>query len=146
MALIASAVESHKSAGNPYLVYLRHPTTGGGPWRHGGSLGHMTFAQPGALLGFLGPRVYESLHGEAFPSGVQTAENLTLHGVVDAVVPLGGLRSVLVNSLRYARHGTSSYERAGSPSRVGSPVGGCFRCGASSGLGGQGVGRRPSFT
>ncbi|RAX46168.1 acetyl-CoA carboxyl transferase [Arthrobacter sp. AQ5-06] len=107
MALIASAVERHKSAGNPYLVYLRHPTTGGAmaSW---GSLGHLTFAQPGALLGFLGPRVYEALHGEPFPAGVQTAENLERHGLVDAVVPLDGLRSVVSDTLRYAWPGGSS--------------------------------------
>ncbi|GAA2845173.1 carboxyl transferase domain-containing protein [Paenarthrobacter ilicis] len=114
MALIASAVESHKSAGNPYLVYLRHPTTGGAmaSW---GSLGHVTFAQPGALLGFLGPRVYESLHGEPFPSGVQMAENLARHGVVDAVVPVDGLRSVLVASLRYGHQNAAPDAGADSP-------------------------------
>ena len=59
----------------PYLVYLRNPTTGGvlASW---GSLGHVTVAEPGALIGFLGPRVYQALYGEAFPEGVQTAENL----------------------------------------------------------------------
>ena len=87
MVKIAAAVELHKRAHLPYLVYLRHPTTGGvfASW---GSLGHITVAEPGALVGFLGPRVYEHLYGEPFPSGVQTAENLQRHGVIDAVVPL----------------------------------------------------------
>lgn len=91
MVEIVAAVQAHRSAGLPYLVYLRHPTTGGvmASW---GSLGHVTAAEPGALLGFLGPRVYEALHGEQFPSGVQTAENLFDHGLVDAVVPAEGLR------------------------------------------------------
>ncbi|MGP0224929.1 carboxyl transferase domain-containing protein [Paenarthrobacter sp. NCHU4564] len=86
MVEIVAAVQAHRSAGLPYLVYLRHPTTGGvmASW---GSLGHVTAAEPGALLGFLGPRVYEALHGEVFPAGVQTAENLFDHGLVDAVVP-----------------------------------------------------------
>lgn len=90
MVEIVAAVQTHRSAGLPYLVYLRHPTTGGvmASW---GSLGHVTAAEPGALLGFLGPRVYEALHGEAFPAGVQTAENLFDHGLVDAVVPPEGL-------------------------------------------------------
>ena len=63
MVKIAAAVTLHKQAHLPYLVYLRHPTTGGvfASW---GSLGHVTFAQPGALVGFLGPRVYEQLYGE----------------------------------------------------------------------------------
>ena len=91
MVKIAAAVELHKQAHLPYLVYLRHPTTGGvfASW---GSLGHVTAAEPGALIGFLGPRVYEHLYGEPFPSGVQTAENLHRHGVIDGVVPLELLR------------------------------------------------------
>ncbi|MFJ4171181.1 carboxyl transferase domain-containing protein [Paenarthrobacter sp. NPDC089714] len=90
MVEIVAAVQAHRDAGLPYLVYLRHPTTGGvmASW---GSLGHVTAAEPGALLGFLGPRVYSALHGEEFPSGVQTAENLFDHGLVDAVVPPKGL-------------------------------------------------------
>lgn len=84
MAALANAVTAHKAAGLPYLVYLRHPTTGGvfASW---GSLGHVTFAEPGALVGFLGPKVYSALHGEEFPAGIQTAENLHAHGLIDAV-------------------------------------------------------------
>ncbi|MFD7075507.1 carboxyl transferase domain-containing protein [Nocardioides sp. NPDC059952] len=86
MVRIAEAVTRHKTAGLPYLVYLRHPTTGGvmASW---GSLGHVTVAEPGALLGFLGPKVYEVLNGRPFPSGVQVSENLFAHGLVDGVVP-----------------------------------------------------------
>ena len=85
MVKIAAAVQLHKQAHLPYLVYLRHPTTGGvfASW---GSLGHVTIAEPGALIGFLGPRVYEQLYGEPFPTGIQTAENLQRHGVIDGVV------------------------------------------------------------
>ena len=98
MVKIAAAVTLHKRAHLPYLVYLRHPTTGGvfASW---GSLGHVTFAQPGALIGFLGPRVYEQLYGEPFPPGVQTAENLQRHGVIDAVVPLQELRDTIDRAL-----------------------------------------------
>lgn len=99
MVKITAAVELHKKAHLPYLVYLRHPTTGGvfASW---GSLGHVTAAEPGALIGFLGPRVYEHLYGEPFPSGVQTAENLQRHGVIDAVVPLEVLRATLDRALK----------------------------------------------
>lgn len=85
MAEISRAVMAHRAAGLPYLVHLRHPTTGGvfASW---GSLGHVTVAEPGALVGFLGPKVYEALNGEPFPDGVQRAENLRDHGVIDAVV------------------------------------------------------------
>ncbi|WP_422744853.1 carboxyl transferase domain-containing protein [Mycobacterium sp. WMMD1722] len=98
MVKIAAAVELHKRARLPYLVYLRHPTTGGvfASW---GSLGHLTAAEPGALIGFLGPRVYEHLYGEPFPAGVQTAENLYRHGVIDGVVPLPLLRATLHRAL-----------------------------------------------
>jgi len=86
MVKISGAVAAHKAAGLPYLVYLRSPTTGGvlASW---GSLGHLTVAEPGALVGFLGPRVYQALYGEPFPEGVQTAENLYAHGLLDAVLP-----------------------------------------------------------
>jgi len=84
MAAITQAVVEHKAAGLPYLVYLRHPTTGGA-FASWGSLGHVTYAEPGALVGFLGPRVYEALYGEAFPIGVQQSENLAAHGIVDDV-------------------------------------------------------------
>jgi acetyl-CoA carboxylase carboxyl transferase subunit beta len=99
MVRISAAVATHKSAGLPYLVYLRHPTTGGvmASW---GSLGHITVAEPEALVGFLGPRVFEALYGEPFPEGVQTAENLFAHGIVDAVVPADEIGDVLDRALK----------------------------------------------
>ncbi|MDV6311683.1 carboxyl transferase [Gordonia amicalis] len=99
MVAITGAVTAHKAAGLPYLVYLRHPTTGGvfASW---GSLGHVTWAQPGALVGFLGPRVYEGLYGEPFPDGVQTAENLVRTTVVDDVVEPEALAGRLSSVLR----------------------------------------------
>jgi acetyl-CoA carboxylase beta subunit/acetyl-CoA carboxylase alpha subunit len=85
MIRISAAIAAHKAAGLPYLVYLRNPTTGGvmASW---GSLGHVTIAEPEALVGFLGPRVFEALYGTAFPAGVQTSENLYAHGIIDGVV------------------------------------------------------------
>jgi acetyl-CoA carboxylase beta subunit/acetyl-CoA carboxylase alpha subunit len=84
MIAISAAVAAHKAAGLPYLVYLRNPTTGGvmASW---GSLGHVTVAEPGALVGFLGPRVFEALYGRPFPADVQTSENLFAHGIIDGV-------------------------------------------------------------
>jgi acyl-CoA carboxylase subunit beta len=98
MITISRALMDHKAAGLPYLVHLRHPTTGGvfASW---GSLGHVTVAEPGALIGFLGPKVYEALHGEPFPSGVQTAENLAAHGVIDGVVDTADLPFLLDRAL-----------------------------------------------
>lgn len=85
MVEISRALMDHRAAGLPYLVHLRHPTTGGvfASW---GSLGHVTVAEPEALVGFLGPKVFEALHGRPFPPRVQTAENLAAKGVIDGVV------------------------------------------------------------
>jgi acetyl-CoA carboxylase carboxyl transferase beta subunit len=98
MVKISAAVAAHKAAGLPYLVYLRSPTTGGvfASW---GSLGHVTAAEPGAMIGFLGPRVYEALYGEPFPEGVQTAENLYANGLLDAVVPPEHVRDIAASVL-----------------------------------------------
>jgi acetyl-CoA carboxylase carboxyl transferase beta subunit len=115
MVKISAAVAAHRAAGLPYLVYLRHPTTGGvlASW---GMLGHVSAAEPGALLGFLGPRVYQALNGEPFPDGVQTAENLFRHGLIDAVVEPEDLRRIAVDVLDIL-------------SRVASPVIGSTRTG-----------------
>lgn len=98
MTRIAAAIAAHRASGTPYLVYLRHPTTGGvlASW---GSLGHVTAAEPGALIGLLGPRVQHVLHGAALPDHVQRAENLYTHGLVDAVVAPEDLRDVAVRVL-----------------------------------------------
>jgi acetyl-CoA carboxylase beta subunit/acetyl-CoA carboxylase alpha subunit len=98
MVKITGAVRAHRQAGLPYLVYLRHPTTGGvmASW---GSLGHMNVAEPGALLGFLGPRVSEALHGEAFPGNVQVAENLFNKGLIDGVVEPAALPEIIARAL-----------------------------------------------
>jgi acetyl-CoA carboxylase beta subunit/acetyl-CoA carboxylase alpha subunit len=98
MVRISKALMAHKAAGLPYLVHLRHPTTGGvfASW---GSLGHVTVAEPGALIGFLGPKVYQALHGEEFPAGVQTAEHLAAHGVIDGVVTAEDLPVLLDRAL-----------------------------------------------
>ena len=98
MVRISQAVAAHKAAGLAYLVYLRHPTTGGvmASW---GSLGHVTVAEPGALVGFLGPRVYEALYDRPFPAGVQTSENLYAHGIIDAVLPPEALADIVDRAL-----------------------------------------------
>jgi acetyl-CoA carboxylase carboxyl transferase subunit beta len=98
MTRIAAAIADHKAAGLPYLVYLRHPTTGGvmASW---GSLGHVTVAEPEALLGFLGPRVYQALYDRDFPAGVQTSENLAAHGLIDAVVEPADIADLLDRTL-----------------------------------------------
>lgn len=107
MVKITGAVRAHRQAGLPYLVYLRHPTTGGvmASW---GSLGHINVAEPGALLGFLGPRVYEALHGEAFPGNVQVSENLFNKGLIDGVVEPAELADLVRRALDILAPGPDS--------------------------------------
>ncbi|UDY23256.1 acetyl-CoA carboxylase carboxyltransferase subunit alpha/beta [Nocardioides sp. Kera G14] len=98
MVRIGEALLAHKAAGLPYLVYLRHPTTGGvmATW---GSLGHITVAEPRALLGFLGPKVVELVTGSPLPPDVQTAENLGTNGIIDGVLLPEELRDVATQVL-----------------------------------------------
>lgn len=98
MVEISRALMELRAAGLPYLVHLRHPTTGG-VYASWGSLGHVTVAEPGALVGFLGPKVFEALNGEPFPEGVQVAENLAAKGVIDAVVPAEELPELVDRAL-----------------------------------------------
>ncbi|MEZ5322070.1 MAG: carboxyl transferase domain-containing protein [Microthrixaceae bacterium] len=69
----------------PFVVYLAHPATGGvlASW---GSLGDVTWAEPGALVGFTGPRVAEQLGEPILPPESQRAESLYRHGILDAIV------------------------------------------------------------
>ena len=98
MVDISRAIMKHRKSGLPYFVHLRHPTTGGvfASW---GSLGHVTVAEPAALTGFLGPKVYELLNGEPFPAGVQVSENLVSNGLIDATITFEQLPQVLDNFL-----------------------------------------------
>ena len=118
MATITAAVAAHQAAGLPYLVYLRHPTTGGvfASWA---SVGQLTLAEPGALIGFLGPRVYQALTGAA--DGVQTAENLLAHGLVDAVVAADELAGYLARVLSALASGPAPVP-APTPAAVAAPA------------------------
>ena len=98
MVDIARVAGEHLTTGQVRIGWLRNPTTGGvmATW---GSYADITAAEPGALLGFLGPRVYEALYDQPFPPGVQTAENLADVGIIDDVVPLSGLRDWMAHTL-----------------------------------------------
>ncbi|AZA10976.1 carboxyl transferase domain-containing protein [Corynebacterium gerontici] len=91
MVSITTAVYRHKDAHLPFMVYLRNPTTGGvmASW---GSAGHITYAEPDALLGFLGPRVVELTTGRSIPAHIQSGEHLSEKGVIDGVIPPEQLR------------------------------------------------------
>ena len=93
------AVEILREAGKPYIVVLTNPTTGGVTASYA-MLGDVHIAEPGALIGFAGPRVIEQTIREKLPSGFQRAEYLKAHGMVDMVVHRHQLRPVLSSLCR----------------------------------------------
>ena len=94
MAKLAAAAGRLRSAGLPYVVCLTHPTTGGvlASW---GSLGTVTFALPGALVGFAGPRVVELLTGRPLGARVQRSETLLAQGLIDDVIAPSAVRDAV---------------------------------------------------
>ena len=87
-------VQRLKDAGLPYIVVLTHPTTGGVTASYA-MLGDVHIAEPGALIGFAGPRVIEQTIREQLPDGFQRAEYLLEHGMIDMVVHRHEMRSTL---------------------------------------------------
>jgi acetyl-CoA carboxylase carboxyl transferase subunit beta len=88
------AVQELREAKLPYIVVLTNPTTGGVTASYA-MLGDIHLAEPGALIGFAGPRVIEQTIREKLPDGFQRAEYLEAHGMVDAVVRRHELRPTL---------------------------------------------------
>jgi acetyl-CoA carboxylase carboxyl transferase subunit beta len=93
------AVEMLREAKKPYIVVLTNPTTGGVTASYA-MLGDVHVAEPGALIGFAGPRVIEQTIREKLPEGFQRAEYLKDHGMVDMVVHRHELRSTLARLCR----------------------------------------------
>jgi acetyl-CoA carboxylase carboxyl transferase subunit beta len=82
----------------PYISILTHPTTAGVMASYA-SLGDVILAEPGALIGFAGPRVIKETTQQALPEGFQTAEFLWEHGLVDQIVPRPEMRKRLISLL-----------------------------------------------
>jgi len=93
------AVEELNEAGLPYIVVLTHPTTGGVTASYA-MLGDVHLAEPGALIGFAGPRVIEQTIREKLPEGFQRSEYLAAHGMVDQVVHRHHMRTTLSSLVR----------------------------------------------
>src|ERR1700692_3902415 len=93
------AVQMLREARKPYLVVLTNPTTGGVTASYA-MLGDVQIAEPGALIGFAGPRVIEQTIREKLPEGFQRAEYLKEHGMVDMVVHRHKLRGTLAELCR----------------------------------------------
>jgi acetyl-CoA carboxylase carboxyl transferase subunit beta len=92
-------VQKLREAREPYIVVLTNPTTGGVTASYG-MLGDVHIAEPGALIGFAGPRVIEQTIREKLPEGFQKSEYLKEHGMVDMVVHRHQLRSTLAELCR----------------------------------------------
>jgi acetyl-CoA carboxylase carboxyl transferase subunit beta len=92
-------VQRLREARKPYIVVLTNPTTGGVTASYA-MLGDVHIAEPGALIGFAGPRVIEQTIREKLPEGFQRAEYLKDHGMVDMVVHRHELRATLARLCR----------------------------------------------
>ena len=99
MAKTSAAVADFQEAGGLYISVLTHPTTGG-VIASFASLGDIILAEPGALIGFAGPRVIEQTIGQKLPEGFQRSEFQQEHGFVDQIVPPHEMRAVLARILR----------------------------------------------
>lgn len=103
MAKTSAAVQRFSENGGLYIAVMTNPTTGGVTASFA-SLADITLAEPGALIGFAGPRVIEQTIGSKLPEGFQTAEYLMEHGFVDAIVPIKEQRKVLTQILKLHSH------------------------------------------
>jgi len=93
-------VQMLRESRKPYIVVLTNPTTGGVTASYA-MLGDVQIAEPGALIGFAGPRVIEQTIREKLPEGFQRAEYLLAHGMIDMVVPRSDLREKLALIISY---------------------------------------------
>jgi acetyl-CoA carboxylase carboxyl transferase subunit beta len=100
MAKISAALMRLDEARLPYISVLTDPTTGGVTASYG-MLGDLNLAEPGALIGFAGPRVIEQTIRQKLPDGFQRSEFLLKHGVLDAVVPRLEMKQYLAKALRF---------------------------------------------
>jgi acetyl-CoA carboxylase carboxyl transferase subunit beta len=100
MAKIASALARLREARLPFLSILTDPTTGGVTASFA-MLGDLNIAEPGALIGFAGPRVIEQTIRQSLPEGFQRSEFLLDHGFLDLIVPRGELKATAARCLRH---------------------------------------------
>ena len=100
MAKISAALMLLDEKAVPYISVLTDPTTGGVTASFA-MLGDLNIAEPGALIGFAGPRVIEQTIRQKLPEGFQRSEFLVQHGFLDAIVPRQDLRSFLARSFDF---------------------------------------------
>jgi len=100
LAKVASALARLDDARVPYISVLTDPTTGGVSASYA-MLGDLNIAEPGAMIGFAGPRVIEQTIRQKLPEGFQTAEFLLEHGFLDAIVPRKELKAYISRALGF---------------------------------------------
>ena len=107
MAKTCGALAYHAKAKLPYISVLTHPTTAGVMASYA-SVGDLIIAEPGAMIGFAGPRVIKDTTQAELPPGFQTSEFLLDHGLIDAIVPRKEMKEQLVKYLDYFAGGQKS--------------------------------------
>ena len=112
MAKTSAAVRRHSDAGLLYLTILTDPTLGGVTASFAMD-GDIIIAEPGATIGFAGPRVIEQTIRKKLPQGFQTAEFLLEHGFVDLIVPRHEQKETIASLLKLHRQGTAQEEKKG---------------------------------
>lgn len=111
MAKTTAALGRLARIGMPYISLLTDPTVGGVPASYA-MLGDVLLAEPGAFIGFAGPRVIEEAIKQKLPPGTATSESMLVHGMIDMVCPRAELRPTLSRLLRLL---TSASYRAQDP-------------------------------
>ena len=110
MAKTSAAIKRHSDAGLLYISVLTDPTTGGVTASFA-MLGDIILAEPGALIGFAGPRVIEQTIGQKLPEGFQRSEFLLEHGFIDGIVERPQLKSTLSRIIKmHTQKGSIHYD------------------------------------
>ena len=100
MAKTSAALAYHAKSHLPYISILTHPTTAGVMASYA-TLGDLILAEPGAMIGFAGPRVIKDTTQAELPPGFQTAEFLLDHGLIDAIVSRREMKTQLIAYLDF---------------------------------------------
>ncbi|HVC82491.1 MAG TPA: acetyl-CoA carboxylase, carboxyltransferase subunit beta [Chloroflexota bacterium] len=104
MAKTTAALARLGRVGMPYISLLTDPTVGGVPASYA-MLGDITIAEPGAFIGFAGPRVIQEAIRQKLPAGTATSESMLAHGMIDMICARGELRSIIGRLLRLLANG-----------------------------------------
>jgi acetyl-CoA carboxylase carboxyl transferase subunit beta len=112
MAKTCAALAYHAKSKLPYISVLTHPTTAGVMASYA-SVGDIIIAEPGAMIGFAGPRVIKDTTQAELPPGFQTAEFLLDHGLIDAIVPRKEIKERLARYLEFMTSGAKQMVAAG---------------------------------